>query len=564
MNRLRYFLAFALLITAFLAGSFIALSRLDAATVCPTFLGCTGTSTAPKYGQLLVGDGAGNYTFTSTSSLGVTGTFATTSADFWKSQRNFPTTTLLTDSNTFSGKTTLATTTASVLNDTIFITGWPYAMTDVGIRTAFAVASSSGGKYKTVQLIPGTYQMAAWPDVSGNIDFAGAGKQRTFLVDNSGGVLARFLTLNKQNNVSIHDMSFVGNGSVPPTGIGPADAIDDNGSSNVKLYNLSFSHFDDAAINVQESGTVAASSTEIYGIDADCTVGAPIFVSDDITTTYANNTRIHDNNLCGNDSAIAVFNSTSTKIWANNIDKRGTIAGQGIELGSSGALSHVRDVEAWNNTVVGAPANGILVSGTTTSGFVSGNDVSYSTLNGFSISGSLVAVTGNHAFNNKQDGFRIIAGNSAVVVRPMIIANFAYDNGQSGNGYCGIEVNSQSSGSIVGAQITDNHLFDDQATPTQTWGLCFDNTGAENDGQQINGNVFSGNPQAIQFGTTHSWTPGAKLNQIFNNPGSTSSIDYFSINGSASTTLLSANTAFSGNSTRHQRQPLPQWPGLSL
>jgi hypothetical protein len=41
-----------------------------AATVCQIGNGCTGTSTAPSYGKVLVGDSNGNYELTATSSLG--------------------------------------------------------------------------------------------------------------------------------------------------------------------------------------------------------------------------------------------------------------------------------------------------------------------------------------------------------------------------------------------------------------------------------------------------------------------------------------------------------------
>ncbi|HVU80115.1 MAG TPA: hypothetical protein VHD37_02000, partial [Candidatus Paceibacterota bacterium] len=60
--------------------------------------GGTGTSTAPAYGQVLVGNGAGGYDLVSTSTLGIAaGTnptgFSTTSADYWKTQNSFFSTT---------------------------------------------------------------------------------------------------------------------------------------------------------------------------------------------------------------------------------------------------------------------------------------------------------------------------------------------------------------------------------------------------------------------------------------------------------------------------------------
>ena len=45
--------------------------------------GGTGTTTAPTYGQMLVGDGVGGYNLVATSSLGINGVFSTTSADHY-------------------------------------------------------------------------------------------------------------------------------------------------------------------------------------------------------------------------------------------------------------------------------------------------------------------------------------------------------------------------------------------------------------------------------------------------------------------------------------------------
>src|SRR5579862_2934601 len=62
------------------------------ATVCQVANGCTGTGSAPSYGQLLVGNSSGGYSLTATSSLGVAAA----------------STTLLGDNNTFSGSDTFS------------------------------------------------------------------------------------------------------------------------------------------------------------------------------------------------------------------------------------------------------------------------------------------------------------------------------------------------------------------------------------------------------------------------------------------------------------------------
>lgn len=73
---------------------------VSAAAYAPA-VGGTGTTTPPRYGQLLVGNATKTYTLTATSSLGLPTfadlsalqPFSTTSVDYWKTQRNFHSTT---------------------------------------------------------------------------------------------------------------------------------------------------------------------------------------------------------------------------------------------------------------------------------------------------------------------------------------------------------------------------------------------------------------------------------------------------------------------------------------
>src|SRR6185503_11351497 len=83
MKGLHWLLAIVLII--FVAGfAFIAEA---APTICNIFNGCTGTSTAPAYGQLLIGGKSGEYEYVASSTFGGGGgggsSFATTSADYW-------------------------------------------------------------------------------------------------------------------------------------------------------------------------------------------------------------------------------------------------------------------------------------------------------------------------------------------------------------------------------------------------------------------------------------------------------------------------------------------------
>src|SRR5271169_2323309 len=63
----------------------------SAATICNIFNGCTGTSTAPAYGQVLIGGLNGEYEFVASSTLGSIGAgsgFSTTSAAYWLTQQS--------------------------------------------------------------------------------------------------------------------------------------------------------------------------------------------------------------------------------------------------------------------------------------------------------------------------------------------------------------------------------------------------------------------------------------------------------------------------------------------
>lgn len=96
MKRLTFVVFFLLALAFFYSNPGFA----SAAAYAPA-VGGTGTTTPPKNGQLLVGNAAKTYTLTATSSLGLPTfadlsalqSFSTTSADYWKTQRNFHSTT---------------------------------------------------------------------------------------------------------------------------------------------------------------------------------------------------------------------------------------------------------------------------------------------------------------------------------------------------------------------------------------------------------------------------------------------------------------------------------------
>lgn len=101
--------------------------------------GGTGTSTAPSYGRLLVGNAVGGYDLLATSSLGILGTFSTTSADFYvNASSTIPKTY---SANTFSGAQTFS---GGIQTDTLAITGGATTTAVNGIDIANGCFSIDG------------------------------------------------------------------------------------------------------------------------------------------------------------------------------------------------------------------------------------------------------------------------------------------------------------------------------------------------------------------------------------------------------------------------------------
>jgi hypothetical protein len=133
MKRFNYLAAYIVLIAALAIASIFA-TRADARTICDIFNGCTGTSTAPAYGQLLIGGKNGEYELVASSTFGGGGgvsglaatypllttgptgsitlstTFSTTTANTWSQLQK------LNGGITVNGISTLATTTLIALD----------------------------------------------------------------------------------------------------------------------------------------------------------------------------------------------------------------------------------------------------------------------------------------------------------------------------------------------------------------------------------------------------------------------------------------------------------------
>src|SRR3984957_18227403 len=66
---------------------YTAAGTANATTVCDIVNGCTGPSTPPGYGQLLIGGKSGEYEYIASSTLEAGSGFSTTSAAYWLTQQ---------------------------------------------------------------------------------------------------------------------------------------------------------------------------------------------------------------------------------------------------------------------------------------------------------------------------------------------------------------------------------------------------------------------------------------------------------------------------------------------
>lgn len=127
--------------------------------------GGTGTTTAPTYGQLLVGNGVGGYTYFATSSLGILGTFSTTSADNYASASTTIAKTYT--ANVFTALQTFGSASTSNISST-------YASSTQGFFGALSVGSFSGILKATAGAIASAFVDLA-TDVTGILGIANGG-----------------------------------------------------------------------------------------------------------------------------------------------------------------------------------------------------------------------------------------------------------------------------------------------------------------------------------------------------------------------------------------------------
>lgn len=123
------------------------------------------------------------------------------------------------------------------------------------------------------------------------------------------------------------------------------------------------------------------------------------------------------------------------------------------------------------------------------------------------------SIVGNKSYGNGRDGIRLIPGNAVVPASNIDLShNHVYNNGQLTTGY-GIILNATTGTTISNTNVADCIAYDDQVTPTQTYGIFVNTPGAYSN-VQLHHNTGYGNITGnIQVSPT---TDGI---YVTNNPG---------------------------------------------
>jgi hypothetical protein len=500
MSRLRYFFAFILLFISFLIFGFIVLSRADAATVCPIFLGCTGTSTSPSYGKLLIGGKNGEYEFVASSTLSGGGSSSASS-------------TLLRDSNTFSGTTTLATTSSYLLD----LGGAVYNAKAFGIvgdgvtddrlkfQALIALASSTKGTiYVPLSRIYISTPTSQTPSgygysycglvVDSNVKIVGVGRKSSIFTtgpipsrsgDPREGYFSMFCNSNgsgQYENISIESI-----GVVLPTPNFVAGGLN--------YYDSAFDFFGVSSSTVQNTwvlnGSLAFRSNTTYNGTSNA------------LTKGGNHDNIAQNNVFENvPGSLGLINGTNNKFqnnyiihaWddallmapsgigndiSNNYFDDSTPDGNGNQSAaiymlndlSTGDLDAMVNNSIIHNTIVGCATHptggdGIRFVGSNRGNIVKDNEVSGCS-KGYQIitaSTSDAHFTGNKSHNNTEEGFVFQANQPDRPITGLVVRdNAAWDNG----GGTGIGFHFYSNGHLD-AVFEGNHAYNTgSSTPNQ-------------------------------------------------------------------------------------------------
>jgi len=454
--------------------------------------GSVGISTSTP-GSILSVQGVANFgtatsTFYATGGLNLTaGCFSINGACVGSTSAS---STLLSDNNTFSGNTALATTTAWSLNNVIYIDGTHFANNGTGVAAAIALGCSEGEA--TIVLPPGTTTTSANPGIApncANLTIKGAGRDSTVITGSSGHDL--FDTEYTGNmHFSLEDLTLDASSTI--TGISGVQAAFASGNANyVSLSN----------VHIIGSGNTFT----VFFAGPACVEGLIGFILDDLDCTNTFNTITN---------SVVEGGKAGVDMLSYSLQKDGGITDTIVRYGRA-ALYENRSDTFVGDTFSGGTDQGVWATGPWMSNTFTGN-----TMEGMS-----------------SDGFRMTCGLGTPCTGNTITANAGINLG--GATISIGEFNGSSIGTTTGNVISGNTSFNtaydiylagasdntvtDNPSASTTVGVYLDSNSngntvtlnqAQGDGTPIvdNGNNFdSNNPVVDSFGNAQGNTGNFSL-----------------------------------------------------
>ncbi len=402
---------------------------------------------------------------------------------------------------------------AEEINDIIYVDGTNYAQTDAGIEAAMSALPASGGK---VILPEGTYTISAEIDFQDDdIILEGVGNATILALANGADVSV--IDTNGKTNIVIRDLYIDGNSanqSALSNGI-----IDNVGSESKLIENVYISDVRDNGIDLGSNAIVNNCIIDTFGASSS---GDGIIIISDSGATISNNIVRNGTSSSSNGIGVASVAGQFERVTVvgNLIHNNGSHGinveySLGVTVTGNVAYSNTKaGIAVWDSENVTVSDN--VAKSNTQAGIDINNGDGAATVNG-------VVVLGNQLYENTLQGINIdlSVNSSNIDIAHNIIRN---------NGAEGILI--EGAADIAGLSIEFNRIYDDQGSPTQTYGIRNTSSGTITDFTEL-GNFYSGNTTAIFSGLP---TDGEITTNSNFAIGTTSPLLDFEVNGTASVT----------------------------
>jgi len=309
---------------------------------------------------------------------------------------------------------------------------------------------------RSIKMSCGMFNITSTIRIPSNTLFAGSGACTILLAASDINMIENNNLLGDKN-ITITDFSIIGNLSHNNSRAIRAGHLEYSTIKNLYIYSFSTGH-----IYIGSSDFLLVENIFIDGIDN--TRAAHGIYWDD-----CDHCRIFNNEITRTHFGIYMRGSNDGEIESNHISHTN---GTGIEI----AVNSQRIIVT-GNSITAAGENGIQIV-QSAQNIVSGNRVFQSTLFGLWIRNSATIIPEGNVISNNifsksgRDGIAI-AGQSNNVIN----SNLLVINGQTGGEYGGISITTDTGGQQSNNNtITGNLCYDNQAVPTQSWGIIEINT----------------------------------------------------------------------------------------